>query len=597
MRSSLHPRFQPQAPRRKRHTLLVCLLAICCSAAFYYVYQANTQLTPILPPLAAQNHLQRWLNSDFRDLERREPLYHPDTVAKIYHRTGYKLLWLKNYELAESGKLLMQHLQETSADQRLDYQYHLTYMQHRLYNLPSLPRDATALDILLTDAFVSYADDVFSEKLFVDNNPPLRNGLRPVAYSPDGFEAQEFQVDHNNIVNLLEDNASPWKLTQVLNNMSPEHDEYLRLRQALVFYQQLSQNMEWRPLTKGPRLKQGQRHPQVVQLRTLLSLYGDYPVPKDSLIDWFDRKPEPPEDPQLFDADLAASLAHFQQRHGSKATGTLDKATRKHLNVNPSFRVKQIALNMKRWRQLPRNLGERYIWVNLMDYHLQLINDDDVELEMKVIVGKTYRQTPPLQEAMNTLVLNPVWNVPRKITLYDILPKARKDPNYLIERKIHVLESWANPVRIPIEEIDWANATPRNFPYRLQQEAGDMNALGNVKFVLPNDKSIYLHDTSQPELFDRHKRALSSGCIRLEKPMALARALLKNKRGWNEERIEAELAQGETRYVKLPQTVPTYLTYWTSWVDDKGILQFRDDIYKRDHIPQQAGGELEKLIL
>jgi hypothetical protein len=106
---------------------LVCLLAICCSGAFYYVYQANTQLTPILPPLAAQNHLQRWLQSDFGDLERREPLYHPDTVAKIYHRTGYKLLWLKNYELAESGKLLMQHLQETSADQRLDYHYHLTY--------------------------------------------------------------------------------------------------------------------------------------------------------------------------------------------------------------------------------------------------------------------------------------------------------------------------------------------------------------------------------------------------------------------------------------------------------------------------------------
>ncbi len=594
MRSNLHSRYQDIQPNRKRHTLLVMLLAICCATAFYHVYQANTQLTPILPPLAAQDHLQRWLNQDFNQLEQREPLHHPDTVAKIYQRTGYKQLWLKDYQLADTGKLLMQHLRETSADQRLDYQYHLTYVQHRLYNLPSLPRDATALDILLTDAFVSYADDVFSDKLFADTNIH-RQGLRPVAYSP--YDETNHQVDHNNIVSLLEDNASPWKLTKVLTNMSPENEEYLRLRQALIDYQQLSQNIEWRPLPKGPNLKQAQRHPQVRHLRKLLSLYGDYPLPSDSLIDWFAPDPAEPEDPLLFDAELAASLGHFQDRHGSEATGKLDKTTRAQLNVSPAYRVKQIALNMKRWRQLPRNLGERYIWVNLMDFQLQLVNKGHTELAMKVIVGKTYRQTPSLQESVSTLVLNPVWNIPRKITLYDILPKARKDPSYLSDRKIHVLESWSNPVEVPLETIDWANATPRNFPYRMQQEAGNFNALGSVKFVLPNDKSIYLHDTSQPELFSRHKRALSSGCIRLEKPMALARALLENKRGWNDHRINTELALGETRYVKLPKSVPTYLTYWTSWVNKHGIVQFRDDIYKRDQIPQGQSKELEKLIL
>jgi murein L,D-transpeptidase YcbB/YkuD len=317
----------------------------------------------------------------------------------------------------------------------------------------------------------------------------------------------------------------------------------------------------------------------------MLSLYGDYPLQKSLLLEWFaDDTPLTEEQTQTLDAPLVASLEQFQQRHGMQANGKLDKKTRELLNVPPLQRIRQIALNMKRWRELPANLGDRYLWVNMTDYTLQLMNHGVRELEMKVIIGKTYRKTPALKESISTLVLNPSWNVPRRIGLYDILPQARKDQSYLTTRNIRVLESWSNPVEVPIDTIDWKNATARNFKYRFKQAPGDNNALGSVKFVIPNDMSIYLHDTSHPELFARHKRALSSGCVRVEKPMQLARALLKGKKSWSSARIDSQMESGATQYVKLPKPVPTYLAYLTAWVDKNQLIQFRDDVYKRDQI-------------
>ena len=376
--------------------------------------------------------------------------------------------------------------------------------------------------------------------------------------------------------------------------MSPASESYLQLRESLHKFQKLAQNPSWQPLPEGPKLEPGQRSPLVPHLRHMLSLYGDYPVPTSRLLNWFNQAPPIPEDKQLFDRHLVKGLIHFQQRHGAKADGILGRQTRKLLNTPPDFRVKQIALNMKRWRQLPRNLGERYIWVNLMDYRLQLINHGHTELEMKVIVGRKFRPTPTLYESINSLVLNPQWNVPRRIMLYDILPKAKQDPSYLSERNIRVLQSWSDPTPVPLDSIDWDKVGPNNFSYRLRQDAGKENALGSVKFVLPNDMSIYLHDTNQPELFEKDMRALSSGCVRLEKPLELARALLAQKPGWNQSKIQEALAKGSTQYVRLPVSVPTYLTYWTAWVDDRGILQFRDDIYRRDKLPSD---EPTKLVL
>jgi len=583
--------YSTQQPHNKqRPTLLILTLIAACFGGFYLAYNANTQLTPVLPPLAANNSLQRWLLDESEQLLESGELHHMGTVSRIYARTNYQMLWMDGFSLAPTGELLLQQLRETSADQLIDYQYHLSYIQQRLHNMQLTPRAATALDIQLTDAFISYAEDVMSNQLLPDT---LRKQqlLKPVAYQPNQHSRG---IDHDNIIRLVSENQSQRQLNKVLHGMAPNHNDYKQLRLALVQYQELAKH--WVPINEGPTLKLGQRHPQVVELRELLSLYGDYPLQKSTLLEWFaDDTPLTEEQTQTLDEPLVDSLKQFQQRHGMLANGKLDRQTRTRLNVPPLQRIRQIALNMKRWRELPADLGDRFLWVNMTDYSLQLMNHGVTELEMKVIIGKTYRKTPALKESISTLVLNPSWNVPRRIGLYDILPQARKDPSYLTTRNIRVLESWSNPVEVPVETIDWKNTTARNFKYRFQQAPGDNNALGSVKFVIPNDMSIYLHDTSHPELFARHKRALSSGCVRVEKPMKLARALLKGKKNWGSARIDSQMESGATQYVKLPKPVPTYLAYLTAWVDKEQLIQFRDDVYQRDQIVNNTEGATVEL--
>lgn len=562
----------------KLPTLVALLLVGLCSTGFYYAYQANTRLTPVLPPLAATNNLQRWLLDTPEQLLQIQPLHHLHTISKVYDHTGYNMLWMDGFKLTNPGKQLLQQLTETSADQLLDYQYHLSYIQQRLHNLQYTPRSATALDILMTDAFISYAEDVLSDTLLPAALKERASGIRPVAY-----HGHYDPINHDDIVKLLAENQHPRKLSKVLNNMAPTHDAYKGLRLALEQYQDMQQS--WQPMSTGPTLRPGEKHPQIQELRSMLRLYGDYPLQQNALMDWLaDDEPTTEQALQTLDKPLTASLRQFQQRHGMSGDGVLDQATRQLLNTPPSQRIRQIALNMKRWRELPTDLGSRYIWVNMTDYQLQLVNRGRTELDMKVIIGKTYRRTPQMHEAISTLVLNPHWNVPSRIARQDILPKVKKNPDYLKQNNMRVLESWGNPVELDPDNIDWSQLNSHNFTYRFQQDPGPGNALGTVKFVIPNDSSIYLHDTSQPELFKRNKRAFSSGCVRVEKPMALARALLKGKRGWGNEHINETLASGETRYVRLPEKVPTYLTYLTAWVDKEQRIQFREDIYKKDKL-------------
>jgi len=175
--------------------------------------------------------------------------------------------------------------------------------------------------------------------------------------------------------------------------------------------------------------------------------------------------------------------------------------------------------------------------------------------------------------------LNPTWTVPPGIFANDILPAVKRDPGYLAKRGLSVVDSAGQLVTAP---IDWATMTPRRFPYLLRQEPGPENALGRVKFMFPNAYSVYLHDTPSQALFAKSERAFSSGCIRVENALELARLLLEGQTGWDADAIAAAVASGKTHTVTLQKKVPVLLTYWTAWVDRDGVLQFRSDVYGRD---------------
>jgi murein L,D-transpeptidase YcbB/YkuD len=253
------------------------------------------------------------------------------------------------------------------------------------------------------------------------------------------------------------------------------------------------------------------------------------------------------------------------------------------MNVPVESRINQIELNLERWRWIPRNLGSRYLLVNIADYSLAVVENQTVVLDMRVVVGKAYRRTPVFSEKMKYLVLNPFWNVPVKIAVEDKLPIIRKNPLYLTQQHIKVFENWseAAPEINPVV-VDWHRLNSNYFPYRLRQDPGPLNALGRIKFMFPNKFAVYLHDTPQRGLFKKASRDFSSGCIRIEKPLELAKYLLRNDPQWPEQKITGTIESGVTTVVRIKDPIPVHLLYWTAWATETGTVHFGNDIYDRD---------------
>ncbi|MGB5985516.1 MAG: L,D-transpeptidase family protein, partial [Desulfobacterales bacterium] len=227
--------------------------------------------------------------------------------------------------------------------------------------------------------------------------------------------------------------------------------------------------------------------------------------------------------------------------------------------------------------------------VNIADFKLQLWEAGEKILEMKVVVGRDYRRTPVFSETLTYLVFNPYWNVPFRIAVKDKLPLIQEDPTYLTRNHFRVFANWQQDApQVDPASVDWSRLSKANFRMRLRQEPGPHNALGQIKFMFPNPFAVYLHDTSEPDLFSRDVRTFSSGCIRIADPLGLAEYLLKGQSPWTRERIEAAIESRRQRVVHLARPLPIHLLYWTAWADPDGTLQFRNDIYHRDQPLDQA---------
>jgi len=285
----------------------------------------------------------------------------------------------------------------------------------------------------------------------------------------------------------------------------------------------------------------------------------------------------------FFDGTLEAAVRRFQYRHGLKQNGKIDDRTLQTLNVPAARRVRQIELNLERWRWIPHELGRRYILVNIADFKLSVIESGKTVLVMRVVVGRNYRRTPVLSEKMKYLVINPSWNIPVKIAVEDFLPKIRRKPDYLQHRQIKVYKNWRHGApEIDPQTVDWSQVQKDNFYFKFQKQPGPYNDLGRIKFMFPNKYAIYLHDTPTRKLFRQSARGFSSGCIRVEKPIELAQYLLQDNSQWTRAQILKTIDNGETKSVRVRHQIPVHLLYWTAWVDSQGTLHFRDDIYGRD---------------
>jgi murein L,D-transpeptidase YcbB/YkuD len=246
------------------------------------------------------------------------------------------------------------------------------------------------------------------------------------------------------------------------------------------------------------------------------------------------------------------------------------------MNVPVEARVRQIELNMERWRWLPRDLGDRHILVNIPEMRLDVIEHGAPALSMRVVVGKPDTQTPIFNDTMTYLVFAPTWNVPADIAQKETLPAVLADPNFLNRMNMEVVDATGKTVDPGSIDL----ASPEK--YRFRQRPGDSNALGLVKFMFPNQFNVYLHDTPADSLFARASRSFSHGCVRLEQPEKLAEYVLHDQPEWTADRIREAMHSGEEKIVKLKTGIPGYLGYWTARVSADHQVQFRKDVYGID---------------
>ncbi|AQQ66631.1 murein L,D-transpeptidase [Microbulbifer agarilyticus] len=355
---------------------------------------------------------------------------------------------------------------------------------------------------------------------------------------------------------------------------TPYGRQYALMREELARYQSLSTTDNWQPLPAGQPLAPGVRDERVKALRSLLMQYGDLTLSTDMAA----ANDKTKSTADLYDQQLRKGVERFQRRHGLRADGVVDKRTRDALNTPPKKRLETLEANLARWQQTPKDLGPRYLVVNIPEYTLRLMENEQEQYRMRVVVGKTKHQTPRLSTRMTRVVFNPTWTVPRSIALKELLPKGA---GTLTSRGYRLVNNRGKAVPFSGSNL----RALRLGGVALRQRGGEGNALGRFKFIIPNQQAIFLHDTQKKELFGRNQRAFSHGCVRLQKPRELAQIVLadQGKPGkWDQERLARFTTGSRTRSVELNQPIPVHIVYWTAWVDEEGLLNFRPDVYQLD---------------
>jgi murein L,D-transpeptidase YcbB/YkuD len=407
------------------------------------------------------------------------------------------------------------------------------------------------MDVWLTWLYMKYAAD-------------LADGISDLSHADPTWQIKPEKFDP---LAHLEQALADDRVEQSLTDLVPSNPEYASLKKALATYREIAAKGGWPPVpaSAAVKLKPGQASPLVPAIAARLAVTGDYTgaVP-------------PANQPAEYGPDLQEAVKRFQRRHGLQDDAIVGPPTIAEMNVPVEARVRQIEWNMERWRWLPRDLGERYILVNIPEMRLDVWDHGRVPLSMRVVVGKPDTQTPIFNDQMTHVVFAPYWNVPPDIAEKETMPSIMRDPAFLDRMNMEVVDAAGNVVEP--SSIDLSNASK----YRFRQRPGTSNALGLVKFMFPNQFDVYLHDTPADSLFARASRSFSHGCVRVEQPEQLARYVLGDQPEWTPERISEAMHAGTEQTVKLKEPIPVYLGYWTARVTPDGAVQFRKDVYGID---------------
>lgn len=354
-----------------------------------------------------------------------------------------------------------------------------------------------------------------------------------------------------------------------------------KMKNVISWHRELVNQGGWQNLSLDEVLEFGSKGPAVAALANRLIQGGD--LTHTSCISYSTLSQAKAIEPCVFDLNIQQAVKSFQQRHGLSVDGVVGKKTLRELNIPAKKRYAQLLLNFQRMTQFSGLTNEEYVLVNIPEFKLRYINKGNVILKNRVVVGKPSWKTPAFSDQIEKFVVNPTWRIPLSIATREIASKVADDPDYLAKKNIEIREnSYIDKNIIPAGEINWDEIAPYQFKHFLVKRAGKDNPLGEIKYLFPNVNAIYIHDTPAKNWFKQTKRAASHGCIRMEQPFSLAKAIIE-KQGldvFNDVNQARDADQTRTFHLKKP--VPIHLVYWTAWVDETDTVNFRTDVYNRD---------------
>jgi len=485
-------------------------------------------------------------------------------VTEFYDSYGYSLPWVRGGEPTQQAQQVIAILLQTDQKGLSAEDYDGPRWSARLAKLKpaaSQPSEADAVqfDAALTVCVMRYISDLHIGKV----NPK---------HFDFGFDIQSKKYNLPQFVK--EDVVDASDVAAILVQVEPPYPGYRRTIEALQKYLVYAKEYNGPPLPAVQKtVAPGDSYAGVPQLAALLRVTGD--LPADATL---------PADGNVYQAPLVDAVKQFQGRLGRTVDGRITTQTVADLNVPLSTRVRQMQLTLERWRWLPLGLHAAPIVANIPEFRLRAYDENfNVALTMNVVVGKAYdHNTPVFEDSMQYVIFRPYWNVPYSIAKAEYLPKVARDPDYLSKKGFEVVNSRQEVVASGPVSADVLQQL-RAGKLFIRQGPGPKNSLGLVKFIFPNDYSVYMHDTPAQEFFSKTRRDFSHGCIRLGKPADLAVWVLRDNAGWNAERVRAAM-DGSTnnQQVNLAHPIPVLIVYATVTVSEDGTVHFYDDIYGHD---------------
>lgn len=473
-------------------------------------------------------------------------------LPEIYEEAGYQPFWT-----ADRLHALAALVRGSAEDGLRPEDYHSADLEKaaRAIAAPGSDVDSRAqADLLATDSFFLLLYHLYFGKVDPRTLDPNWN------FDPRPIERRDGLA-------FVLDALRKGQQREAIARVRPQHWWYVRARAALAEYHRLAERGGWAPVPPGPTLKAGVSNARVAALRSRLAATGEL-------------SGQPLDSPQ-FDGPLAEAVKKFQTRHHLSPDGAVSAETLAQLNVPVEDRIRQIRLNLERGRWVLHEITDAdFVLVDVAGFQVSYVRKQAPAWHARVQVGKPYSQTPIFKSKIDTVVFNPTWTLPPGIITKETLPAIKKDPGYLGKKGLDLIDAGGR--KVDPASVNWASQRAASFPYTIRQPAGADNALGRVKILFPNPYFVYLHDTPSKALFEKSDRAFSHGCMRVERPLELAEFVLNDPQTWNARSIAEVIGKGETRTVRLKQSVPVLIMYWTIDLQTEGVIGFKRDPYGRD---------------